>query len=61
MFISILGDIAHLERKKALKSGGPQRLKWIDLYGKDLIPIEKLYNQRAMPLWSSQFLCLCIS
>ena len=42
MYLMILGDIAHHEHKKALKSGGPQRLKWIDLYGKYLIPIEKL-------------------
>ena len=32
------------ERRKALKSGVPQRLNRIDLYGKNLTPTEKLYN-----------------
>ena len=31
-------------RNAALKSGGPQRLNRVDLYGKNLIPMEKLQN-----------------
>ena len=31
--------------KKPFKSGGPQRLNRIDLYGKKLIPMEKNYKK----------------
>ena len=30
------------ECRKALKSGGPQRLNMVDLYDKHVIPMEKL-------------------
>ena len=36
--------ITHQERRKALKSGGSQTLNRIVLYGKNLIPMEKLQN-----------------
>ena len=47
------------ERRKALKSGRPQRLNRIDLYGKNLIPMEKLQykNLEGHGPW---FLCLCL-
>ena len=32
------------ERRKALKTGGAKSLNRIDLYGKNSIPMEKLYN-----------------
>ena len=53
------------EHRKALKSGGEQRLKRVDLYGKNVILMEKLNLEwpRSGP-WPPQFLypymCTCI-
>ena len=55
-----MGLPLHQERRKALKSGGAKSLNRIDLYGKNLIPMEKLYNLWGpWPPWPPRFLPLC--
>ena len=50
------------ERRKALKSGGAKSLNRIDLYGKNSIPMEKLYNLWGpWPPWPPRFLRLCMT